>query len=213
MAPRPANPDAVQKLLDAAQRLVLRQGFAGTGVDQICREAGITKGSFFHYFATKNDLGVAMLERFGAERFEFMTTGPHRDIEDPRDRLYAYLDLMIGASGDSSLLEGCLMGNLGQEVSRVNPRLRETIAGGMSYWASFVETDLRAAKRRYAPRARWQPEEVARHLIAVFQGSLLLVRICEDNAALKTGLEHYKRYVEGLLGNSSKRARSSRTGR
>ncbi len=199
MSPRPANPEVRQNLLDAARRLVLRQGYAGTGIDQICSEAGVTKGSFFHYFPTKKALGIAILELYGAERFEFMTSGPHSEIEDPKARFLAYLDLMLVAAQDPMILEGCLMGNLGQEISHVCPEMREVIAAGLTTWTRFVEEDLRAAKRLYTPRARWKPSEVARHLIAVFQGGLLLVRITGDQKALRQSLQHYKSYVEKLL--------------
>ena len=48
-----------QRLIDATVRLMLRQGFAATSVDRICGEAGLTKGSFFHHFESKEAVGKA----------------------------------------------------------------------------------------------------------------------------------------------------------
>ncbi len=211
MVPRPANPEIKEKLFVVGQALVLRQGFAATSIDQICKGAGVTKGSFFHYFASKQDLGEELLHRYGSERMGFMMTGPDRDIADPRERLFGYLQKMLDVSGDPQWLEGCLMGNLGQEVSRSNPAMREIVAMGMKVWSEFVEADLRAAKRMYAPRAGWKPTEVARHLIAVFQGGLLLVRITGDDRALRTSIEHYMSYVASLLGTEMPRATPGKT--
>ncbi len=205
MVPRPPNPEAKEKLLIAGQELVLRQGFAATAIDQVCRRAGTTKGSFFHYFASKQELGEELLRRFGAERMRFMMEGPDRGIADPRDRLFAYLDRMLEQSEDPAVLEGCLLGNIGQEMSRSNPAMRELVALGMRVWSEFVEADLREAQRKYAPRAEWDPLGVARHLIAVFQGGLLLVRVTGDSKVLRESLEHYVVYVEGLLGKRKPR--------
>ncbi len=206
MVPRPPNPEAKEKLLAAGQELVLRQGFAATAIEHICRQAGVTKGSFFHYFTSKQDLGEELLRRYGAARMSFMMEGPDRNIADPRDRLFAYLDRMLEQSEDSVVLEGCLMGNIGQEMSRSNPAMRELVALGMHVWSEFVEADLREAQRIYAPRAAWDPLGVARHLIAVFQGGLLLVRVTGDRKALRASIEHYVQYVESLLGRRKLRS-------
>ena len=53
-----------EKLLEAAQQLMLAKGFPATTVDEICEAAGFTKGSFFHYFESKEHLGKEVLDRF-----------------------------------------------------------------------------------------------------------------------------------------------------
>ncbi len=214
MTPRPANPEVVDRLVAAGQELVLRQGLAATSIDQVCRQAAVSKGSFFHYFATKQELVEELLRRYGSERMAFMAHGPERAMDDPRERLFAYLERIIEGSGDEDILCGCLMGNIGQEVSRCNPGLREIIAGGVQVWTDLVAADLAAAKRIYAPRATWQPKDVARHLIGVFQGGLLLVRITGDASALRNSLEHYARYVGFLLAyDKVRKTRRKRKGR
>ena len=54
------------KLMGAAQDLMLERGFTATTVDDICDKAGVTKGSFFHYFKSKDDLAKQVLGRFCA---------------------------------------------------------------------------------------------------------------------------------------------------
>ena len=65
--PTARNPEATrQRLLQATTRLVLHRGFTATGIDQICAEAGVTKGAFFHHFKSKEDLGQAILADWAA---------------------------------------------------------------------------------------------------------------------------------------------------
>jgi len=63
---RAAQKDSPTKtrLLDAAERLMLAKGFSATTVDDICETAKLTKGSFFHYFESKDELGEELLEHF-----------------------------------------------------------------------------------------------------------------------------------------------------
>src|SRR5688572_9342897 len=63
-SPKPARGDARRALLEAAHTLVRRKGWAGTSVDELCAEAGVTKGAFFHHFASKEALGVAAAEQW-----------------------------------------------------------------------------------------------------------------------------------------------------
>ncbi|MGH2670894.1 MAG: TetR/AcrR family transcriptional regulator, partial [bacterium] len=66
MRTTPATPPSKARLLDAAERLMLAKGFEATTVDEICGAAKLTKGGFFHYFHSKEDLGRQLLERFCA---------------------------------------------------------------------------------------------------------------------------------------------------
>ena len=75
------------KLLDAARDVIRTKGYAGSTVDDICAAAGVTKGSFFHHFDSKEELGVAAIERFGAMAATLFGSAPYRSKSDPRDRV------------------------------------------------------------------------------------------------------------------------------
>src|SRR5215831_16353057 len=78
------------KLLDAARDVIRSKGYAGSTVDDICAAAGVTKGSFFHYFDSKEELGIAALERFGAMAATLFASAPYRTANDPRDLVLGY---------------------------------------------------------------------------------------------------------------------------
>ncbi|MBI4490372.1 MAG: TetR/AcrR family transcriptional regulator, partial [Deltaproteobacteria bacterium] len=77
-----------ERLLDASQQLMLAKGFVATTVDEICEAAGVTKGSFFHYFKSKEDLGKSVLDRFCHVRLKLMQGSPSQKKKDPLERVY-----------------------------------------------------------------------------------------------------------------------------
>src|SRR5215467_15538476 len=84
--------DARTRLLDAAMRVIRQQGYSATTVDDICGAAGVTKGAFFHHFASKQDLGVAAATHFGQMAARLFGSAPYTEFADPLDRLLGYID-------------------------------------------------------------------------------------------------------------------------
>src|SRR5262245_56780732 len=97
---RKAQPDSLtrQKLLDAAQELMLAKGYTATSVDEICETAGLTKGSFFHYFEGKEHLARLVAQRFYASWEEMSRAAPFRRQKDPLRRVFGSVDFWIEAS-------------------------------------------------------------------------------------------------------------------
>lgn len=203
------EPKIRERLLGAAEKLLLARGFCATSVSEICQAAGVTKGSFFHYFDSKEALGCAVAERYGARRREAMSALPARRLADPRARVFAFLDAFLDHADDPLLAQGCLIGTLGQEVSETHAAIRAVAERAFEQWADQLEEDLAAAKRRYAPRAAWFPRSLARHFLAVFEGSLILAKVGRGPAALREGLEHYRAYLTSLLGGGRRKRRAS----
>src|SRR5262245_66686816 len=123
---RQRNPDSVtrEKLLDAALGLMLAEGYTATSVDEVCQAAGVTKGSFFHYFEGKEHLGKLLAERFAASaQLRFRSASFHHK-KDPLDRVFGRVDFFIGLSRDPQASRGCLLGTFVQELSATHPAIR-----------------------------------------------------------------------------------------
>ena len=192
------TPATKARLLDAAERLMVAKGFAATTVDEICEAAKLTKGSLFHYFQSKDQLGQELLRRFCAngERLHRGFCGKERD---PLKRVYAYVE------GASKLLQdpstqGCLLGTFAQELCDTNPQIRQACAEGFEGWAKQFGEELARAKARYAPRASFNPAELAHHFIAILEGSLILGKATKDMRVGTTNLRHFKAYLKTLFG-------------
>lgn len=198
---RTAQSDSPTKdrLLDAAKRLMVTKGFAATTVDEICDEAKLTKGSFFHYFESKDQLGQVLLERFCADAQQ-MHEACYGVEADPLKRVYQYIDGAIALSKDPELSKGCLLGSFSQELADTNPTIRETCCAGFNDWATQFAGELAKAKAAYAPSAPFDPRELAEHFIAVIEGSIILGKARQDMRVVEQNLQHFKQYVKSLFG-------------
>jgi TetR/AcrR family transcriptional repressor of nem operon len=186
------------KLLDAAEKLMLAKGFVATTVDEICEGAGVTKGSFFHHFESKDALGKAAVERFSAGRESAFGEVCSR-IEDPLDRVLAFVDAAVQMSKEPGA-KGCLVGTFAQEVSTTHPELRQACAKSFGRFVEAIARDLREAKALHAPKAAVEPEELAEYLLALAQGSLLLMKAKRDRTVVERNLALFRCQLLELFG-------------
>lgn len=188
-----------RKLLDAALRVIRVQGYAGSSVDDICREAGVTKGSFFHHFKGKDELAVAATEHWTGVTGNLFEGAPFRRVADPRERVLAYIDFR------SALIQGdlpdftCLLGTMVQETYSTHPDIRDACNRAILFHARTVEADLIEAKRLYAPKAKWVPLDVALFAQAAIQGAFILAKAQHDPGAARRAIAHLHHYVASLL--------------
>src|SRR5216683_394404 len=104
-------PETKRKLVDAGVNLMRSRGFNATTVDAICAAAGVTKGGFFHYFKSKEDLATAAVIRFHELKAKQFAEAPFRRLADPLRRVFGLLDFAKEASGGAKgLTKGCLIG-------------------------------------------------------------------------------------------------------
>ncbi|MXO76048.1 TetR family transcriptional regulator [Altererythrobacter aerius] len=198
---RPAPVTARDRLLEAGVKLIRRQGFAATSVDELCREAGVTKGAFFHHFASKEDLGARLADYWGASTSGFFSEAPFRQHGDPLDRVLAYLDLRIALIGGPAEGFSCVAGTMVQEAFLTSGAIRSACRDSIMGNADLMVDDLRAAIAARGVDA--DAESLARHMQAVIQGAFVLAKIQDDEATAgevaRESLQHFKRYLTLLF--------------
>jgi TetR/AcrR family transcriptional repressor of nem operon len=192
------------KLLDAARDIIRTKGYSATTVDEICAAAGVTKGGFFHHFASKEDLAKAAIEAFGAMADQLFMTAPYSTLPDPRDRVLGYVDFRAALISGDIPHYTCLMGTTVQEVYTTHPVLREACNDGMSDHIAMLVRDIEAAKALYAPAAPWSAESVAYFMQSVLQGAFIFAKVKQGPDVAIQSLSHLKRYLTMLLGGETK---------
>src|SRR5262245_5888102 len=199
---RTAQTDSLtkHKLLDAAQELMLAKGYTATSVDEICEAAGLTKGSFFHYFESKEHLGRVLAQRFYASMRQLFQSAPFHQKRDPLDRVFGRVDFLIDLSRRPQGGKGCLLGTFVQELSATHPTIRSVCATCFDDAARSFKQDLDEAKAKYAPRARWSTQSLAEHLTAVAQGAIILAKARQDPKVVEESLTHFREYLKCVFG-------------
>jgi TetR/AcrR family transcriptional repressor of nem operon len=193
----PQTPRA--KLLDAALSLIREKGYSSTSVDQLCAQAGVTKGAFFHYFKSKDALAVAAANHWSKITAAFFEAAPYHKHTDPLDRVLGYLDfrkaILTGAIAEFT----CLAGTMVQEIYGTNPGIREACEASISGHAAKVEEDIAEAVKHYRIHAPWTAESLALHTQAVLQGAFILAKARGSAAIAAASIEHLRRYIEQLF--------------
>jgi TetR/AcrR family transcriptional repressor of nem operon len=195
-----AGPDTRTKLLDAALYVMRLKGFAATTVDDVCRAAGLTKGSFFHHFASKEELGIAATEHFASMAAGLFASAPFAKLDDPVDRLLGYVDFRAAILTGPTCEFSCLLGTFVQELYETHPAIRAACEAHLGDHVAALAKDVAEAKARYAPDAPWSAESVAAHMQAVLQGALILAKATGGPAVAVESLGHLRRYLSMLFG-------------
>jgi TetR/AcrR family transcriptional repressor of nem operon len=204
-------PETKRKLVDAGVALMRQRGFNATTVDDICAEAGVTKGGFFHYFKSKDDLAAAALARFGQMKEQQFAEAPFRRMADPLERVFGRLDFAKKSPAEAqsaSRTWGCLIGMFAQELSFTNAPLRGLCQEQFAQIAKDFEADLAQAKALYAPRAAFDPKNIAMLYVSIVQGSLILAKASSNRGVLVENIEQFRSYLESLFGQR-RRARTN----
>lgn len=195
MSRRP-NTEAREKILEAARRLFYEGGYKGVSMDAVAFKAGIKKANLFHYYPTKEDLGLAVFQRACemhrrtvADRFAAGKGDPISAVRRMFEETGAWMEGK-GCSG------GCFIGNLAQEMSDHNERMRRLLAEHFGSWTEQVASFLNRARLKGYFQKEFIPQAAAESLIALFQGALLVCKARKEPCALMNAGRMAGRYLK-----------------
>lgn len=184
------------RILDAAERLVIENGFAATSVDLVLREAGTSKGAFFHHFDSKADLARALTERYVAADVGQLHAGldATRDVTDPAERVLAFVRHFEDHADDiMSAQSNCLYVAVLTERQLVTNGTADLVTHAIETWRAGIAELLTAAGLDDA-------EALADHVWVTFEGAFLLCRSTGDPSHMRTQLGTLRRLLAGLVG-------------
>jgi len=195
--------DARTKLLNAAIEVVRTQGYAATSVDELCKTAGVTKGAFFHHFASKDALAVAAANHWSETTGALFAGAPYHKPADPLDRVLAYIDFRKDLLRGTPAEFTCFAGTTVQEAFASSDDIRAACKASIFGHAETLVADISQAMRRYKAKGDWTARSLALHTQAVLQGAFVLAKASGDAAVAVESANHLRRYIE-LLFNRTK---------
>ena|SRR5579859_2519883 len=191
--------DSKTKILDAALQVIRTKGYSATRVEDVCEVAGLTKGSFFHHFKSKEDLAVEAAAFWDVVTSGLFVTAPYHRLPRAIDRLLGYVDFRKGMLLGDLPEFTCLVGTMVQEVYETYPAIRDACERSISGHAATLEADIAEAMRDSGVTAEWTPQSLALHTQAVIQGAFILAKAKGGPEIAAQSLDHLRRYLTLLL--------------
>lgn len=195
MSPTPN--DTRDRLIEAARDLFWRQGYAATGVAQILKTAGANSGSLYHLFPTKEDLLLAVLEKYKELLWPIVIQPVFDRVSDPVERVFGVLDGYRRMLAHTSCSQGCPIGNLALELSDTHPAARRLIADNFDGWKKAIEQCLDDAQDRFPEGT--DRSQLASFVLTVLEGGLMQAKTYKSPDPFESAVAQLRDHFERLL--------------
>ena len=195
-----------ERILEAAERLVIDNGYAATSLDRVIEASNTSKGSLFHHFASKDELARALVDRYAAAdiaQLDAALAEVTAATDDPVERVIRFVRTFENTA--DALLEeqsSCLYASVLTERDLVARGTSAQIEHAIVAWREGLAELLRAALPPGATRDVPNPDDLADHLFVTFEGSFILCRATGDSSHLRRQLAIMRQLLESLLARS-----------
>ncbi|MFE6776354.1 TetR/AcrR family transcriptional regulator [Streptomyces sp. NPDC057702] len=178
--------DTRRSILDVAQQIMSRKGFSAVGINEVLSAAGVPKGSFYHFFASKDAFGEAMMRAYFADYLANMD----RVLAEPGltagERLMNYWQYWRETQSVDECQGKCLAVKLGAEVSDLSEAMRLALKEGTTAIVDRLERMIAAGLEDGSVAVDGTPRETAQVLYDMWLGASVMAKIHRDIAPLDT---------------------------
>jgi TetR/AcrR family transcriptional repressor of nem operon len=192
-----AKVTAKDKIIASTLDLMKGRGYQAVTVDEIISHAGVSKGSFYHAFKSKEELALTAMEVYGNRGWEIVANGEYRNIEDPVKRAKAFVEHVRTKCGEL-WKHGCLLGAIALEVAESNPKLIKKI--------DMLFNNLEdGGERIFTPALKARKvkkvtgKELGRHFLAIIEGGIVVSKSHSTPEYLDQEIGHFIKYLDYIL--------------
>jgi TetR/AcrR family transcriptional repressor of nem operon len=181
------------RILDAAEEIMLAKSFHSVGLNEILAAVKVPKGSFYHYFESKEQFGVELLHHY----VEGHTARLRRILLDskelnPLERFLTFCDGSISRMLEGECRQFCLVGKLGAEVSTFSEPMREVLADGMRQWREVFESLVKEGQEQKVMRCDFDPAMIGAVIQDTWQGAMHRGQIERSVAPMRNALAFFR---------------------
>lgn len=178
--------DKRDKLIQTGKQIIVQHGFNAASLNEILTAAGVPKGSFYYYFSSKDDFGLAIIDSFAA-KYQQKLRGVLQNGNQPYlKRLRNYFELGIADMKTCKCNDGCLMGNLAQELSAQNELFRDRLSQIFLDWEQAFTDCLRLACKSGELSNDQDLSSLAQFILAGWQGAILQAKVSKSVLPMET---------------------------
>ena len=191
------------RIMDAAQQMVLNVGLSGTSVEKVIEQAGVTRGTFFYHFRTKHDLAAALIERYASEdehHFQDFMAKAEQLARDPLQQLLIFVGLFIEMTEQlEEPFPGCLYASYCYQSGAISDDVMAQVERMMHFWRDRLGSKLEEVCALYTPRIPVAHHQVADHVLATFEGAFILAKVMREPKLASEQLVQCRNYHELLF--------------
>jgi TetR/AcrR family transcriptional regulator, transcriptional repressor for nem operon len=189
-----------QHILNTSYKLVLHKGFVGVGLQEILKTCDVPKGSFYHYFASKEAFGCALLQQYLADYKVKIDELMQMEQGNASDRLVALWQAWIDdpSHHDGGWAENCLIVKLAAEVSDLSENMRQILNFGVTKLTARISSLLSEGQHDGSIPPHIEPEKMAQTMYQLWLGAALLARLAQNKQSLYLALETTQQLLKPL---------------
>jgi TetR/AcrR family transcriptional regulator, transcriptional repressor for nem operon len=195
---KPRPKDTRRRLLEVGQEEVYLHGFQAASLGAILARAGVTKGAFFHYFASKTDFGYSLIDEVLAGMIAAQWVTPLADTEDVLETIAVEFERGIEVLRAQRPILGCPLNNLAQEMNPLDAGFLERTTRVFETWRESYATSLLHAQRQGSVALNVDANDAAYALVAQIEGILSLARNSQDPNTLAVGARGLRHNLAAL---------------
>lgn len=197
-----------KKILDAAQEIILQQGYSQSTVDRVLERTGLTKGAFFYHFKSKQALIRALIDRYSADEAGVLGEALRRGealAREPLQQLLVTVGILIEeadalAEADAGPPPGCLFGSYAYEMESIVPEVHEVLRSSAREWRRLVREKLDEIADTHPPRGDVDLDDLADGLLTAYEGGFIIGRMMNDPRQVARQLRNYRALLEFTFG-------------
>ncbi|WP_034294344.1 TetR/AcrR family transcriptional regulator [Herbaspirillum sp. RV1423] len=182
-------------ILQAGRRLIAQKGFTGVGLSELLAAAEIPKGSFYHYFGSKERYGRELIEQYVAEYLQVLDKIFTADGGNVRERLLTYWGYWLETQCCEMVEHKCLVVKLSAEVADLSEEMRVALHDGTKVFIARIAEAIREGIAEGSLHAVLEPSKTAQMLYQLWLGASLLSKLSRDRDALESAMEVTRRVL------------------
>ncbi len=166
-----------ENILDIGVGLFNKKGYNGIGIKEILDEAQIPKGSFYHYFKSKEDFGLQVVKRYSDSTLTFLRSHLEDNSKSPKERLIQFFDAMQEIYMKKEYKEGCLLGNSATELADINISFAFLFQKEFLKYEDLFEKCIQRAIEQGEINSDKSAKKIGAFILNSFEGALLRMKV------------------------------------